>query len=121
MWLRQVFSRLYAARESPHFNSAASGSNGLQENKMHIVAAPNAFKGSLSAVEAAEAMRRGILTAKPGCRVSCIPVADGGDGLTEVMLQGMGGQRIETTVTGPRFAKISAPFCLVPDKRLAVV
>lgn len=88
---------------------------------MHIVAAPNAFKGSLSAVEAAEAMRRGILTANPGCRVSCIPVADGGDGLTEVMLQGMGGRRIETMVTGPRFAKISAPFCLVPGKGLAVV
>jgi glycerate kinase len=88
---------------------------------MHIVAAPNAFKGSLSAVEAAEAMRRGILAANPRCRVSCVPVADGGDGLTEVMLQGMGGQRMETRVTGPRFEKVSAPFCLVRGKRLAVV
>jgi len=88
---------------------------------MYIVVAPNAFKSSLSAVEAAEAMRRGILAANPDCRVSCVPVADGGDGLTEVMLQVMGGQRVETTVTGPRFEKVSAPFCLVPDKRLAVV
>jgi len=88
---------------------------------MHVVVAPNAFKGSLTAVEAAEAMKRGILHANPNCRVSCVPVADGGDGLVEVMLQGMGGQRIETMVTGPRFEKVSAPFCLVPDKRLAVV
>jgi len=121
MCLRQVFSGVHATRESPHFDSIASGGNGLQENKMHIVVAPNAFKGSLSAVKAAEAMRAGILAVDPRWRISCVPVADGGDGLTEVMLQGMGGKRIETTVTGPRFAKVSAPFCLVPEKRLAVV
>lgn len=88
---------------------------------MHVVVAPNAFKDSLTAVEAAEAMKKGILLANPHCQVSCVPVADGGDGLVEVMLQGMGGQRIETMVTGPRFEKVSAPFCLVPDKGLAVV
>lgn len=88
---------------------------------MHIVAAPNAFKGSLNAVEAAQAMKKGILAAVPRCHVTCVPVADGGDGLTEVMLHGMGGQRIEVRVAGPRMETVSAPFCLVPSRHLAVV
>ena len=88
---------------------------------MHIVVAPNAFKGSLTAVQAAEAMQAGILAADPQCHVTCVPVADGGDGLTEVMLEGMGGQPVEATVTGPRFETVTAPFCLVPAEKLAVV
>ncbi|MBC2710408.1 MAG: glycerate kinase [Desulfosarcina sp.] len=88
---------------------------------MRIVVAPNAFKGSLSAMEAAEAMKKGILSAIPQCDVTCVPVADGGDGLTEVMLGGLGGKRIETTVSGPRMEPLSAPFCMVSSRKLAVV
>lgn len=88
---------------------------------MRIVAAPNAFKGSLNAVDAAGAMKKGILAAMPRCHVVCVPVADGGDGLTEVMLHGMGGQRIEKKVSGPRMEALSAPFCLVASRNLAVV
>lgn len=88
---------------------------------MHIVAAPNAFKGSLNAVEAAESMKNGILAALPQCRVTCVPVADGGDGLTEVMLHGLGGERIEIEVAGPRMKTVVAPYCFVPSRNLAVV
>jgi glycerate kinase len=88
---------------------------------MRIVAAPNAFKGSLNAVEAAEAMKKGILAATSRCNVACVPVADGGDGLTEVMLHGMGGQRVDVQVAGPRRKRVVAPFCLVSSRRLAVV
>ena len=88
---------------------------------MRIVAAPNAFKGSLNAVEAAEAIKKGILAAMPRARVICVPVADGGDGLTEVMIDGMGGKLIEKRVTGPRMEALSAPFCLVASQKLAVV
>lgn len=88
---------------------------------MRIVAAPNAFKGSLDAVEAAEAIKKGILAAGPDCQVVRVPVADGGDGLTEVMLHGMGGRLIEKRVSGPRMEALSAPFCLVASRNLAVV
>ncbi len=91
------------------------------EKRMHIVVAPNAFKGSLTAAQAAEAMEAGILAAEPRCRVTRVPVADGGDGLIEVMVAGMGGQPVATTVTGPRFDAVTAPFCLVSDENLAVV
>lgn len=88
---------------------------------MRIVAAPNAFKGSLNAVDAAIAIKKGALAAVPHAHVICVPVADGGDGLTEVMLHGMGGQLIEKRVTGPRMEALLAPFCLVGSQNLAVV
>ncbi len=43
---------------------------------MKIIAAPNAFKGSLSAMEAAEAIQKGVLAANPTCDVVCVPVAE---------------------------------------------
>jgi len=88
---------------------------------MRIVAAPNAFKGSMNAVQAAEAMKKGILAAIPQCDVTCVPVADGGDGLTEVMLAGLSGTRVEAMVSGPKMEPLLAPFCMVPSRKLAVV
>ena len=88
---------------------------------MRIVVAPNAFKGSMSAVKAAEAMKKGILAVMPRCDVACVPVADGGDGLTDVMLVALGGTRVETVVSGPRMQPLSAVFCMVSPRNLAVV
>jgi glycerate kinase len=59
---------------------------------MKVVAAPNAFKGSLSAFEAAAAMAIGIRRALPKAEVVELPVADGGDGTTEVLCRARQGQ-----------------------------
>ncbi len=88
---------------------------------MRIVVAPNAFKGSMDAVQAAEAMKKGILAVIPQCDAICVPVADGGDGLTEVMLAALSGMRVETMVSGPRMEPLLSPFCMVPSRKLAVV
>lgn len=82
---------------------------------MRIVAAPNAFKGSMDARQAAEAMKRGVLAAAPLTEVTCVPVADGGDGLTEVMVEALGGSLVEKNVQGPRFEEQAAQFCLAGD------
>ena len=47
---------------------------------MKILCAPDSFKGSITAVEAAEAMASGIRKALPGTEIDCCPVGDGGDG-----------------------------------------
>jgi len=52
-----------------------------------IVTAPNAFKGSLTATEAAIAMEAGIRRIIPEAEVIQVPVADGGDGLVEVAVE----------------------------------
>lgn len=88
---------------------------------MKIIAAPNAFKGSLSATEAAKAMNKGILAAIPDCDITCVPVADGGDGLTEVMAQALSGNLVEVTVMDPVFEPLFSVVCLAENQGIAVI
>ncbi len=88
---------------------------------MKVVVAPNAFKASLSAAEAAVAIAEGVHRACPGAEVVCVPVADGGDGLVEVTLAALGGELRTVAVTGPRFRTVPAGYCLVPDQRFAAI
>ncbi len=88
---------------------------------MRIIVAPNAFKGSLSAMEAAKAMEQGVIAAIPDCDVVCVPVADGGDGLTEVMAQALSGTLIKRTVMGPGMEPLPSLFCLAEAEGVAVI
>lgn len=60
---------------------------------MRIVIAPDSFKESLSAVEAAQAIARGVQDAAPQAQVVCVPMADGGEGSLDAVLAATGGQR----------------------------
>ena len=53
---------------------------------MRIVIAPNAFKGSLSALEAATAIGEGIRNAVPDAELVLVPIADGGDGTVDALV-----------------------------------
>ncbi len=75
---------------------------------MKIVLAPNAFKESLTAPEAARAMRRGLRRSLPEAELVEFPVADGGDGVGEVLRRSMGGSSIRHRVTGPLGAPVEA-------------
>ncbi len=88
---------------------------------MKIVAAPNAFKGSLSASDAALAIKKGVLAAVPGCEVLCVPVADGGDGLTDVMLETLAAEPVDVDVKGPRFEVLTAALAYSQKTKTAVV
>lgn len=88
---------------------------------MKIVLAPNAFKGSMSAVQAALAMEQGVRQSFPGAEAVRIPVADGGDGLAEVLMAALGGEARVATVRGPLGAPVQAAFCHVPALGLAAV
>ena len=68
---------------------------------MKIVIAPQAFKGSISALDAAEAMRKGILAVFPDADAVLVPVADGGDGTLETLVEGSDGEIRDAQVTGP--------------------
>jgi glycerate 2-kinase len=65
-----------------------------------IVAAPDKFKGSLSASEVASSLRRGLLSHTPTLSVRCVPVADGGDGTLDAAVAA-GFTRVERTAAGP--------------------
>jgi len=78
--------------------------------------APDKFRGTVTAKEAAEAMARGIAAA--GWNVRQIPLADGGEGLLEV-LDGLGGSLETTKVEGPLGSPVEATW--LRSGRLAVV
>jgi glycerate kinase len=88
---------------------------------MKLVLAPNALKGCLTAAEAARAMARGVARAGPAIDIVQVPVADGGDGLAEVLVEALQGQRLTALVTGPRGDPVLAAFCHVPARRLAAI
>ncbi len=88
---------------------------------MKIIAAPNAFKESLTGKEVAEAIREGVLRACPQCEVLCVPVADGGDGLNQIITEALGGKEYEAVVCGPLMEKQSTTYGYVEKERIAVI
>lgn len=78
---------------------------------MHVLIAPDKFKGSLTAPEAADAMRRGVLDVVPDATVTTMPVADGGDGTVDVFVNA-GATPHGRTVTGPLGDPVRAHFAI---------
>jgi len=68
---------------------------------MKIIIAPDSFKGSLTAAQAAEAMVAGVRRARPDAEIILIPLADGGEGTVEALVLATGGRREALQVTGP--------------------
>lgn len=68
---------------------------------MKVVIAMDSFKGSLTSLEAGNAARNGVLLAFPQAEVIVKPLADGGEGTTDALIEGMQGERVELLVTGP--------------------
>lgn len=68
---------------------------------MRVVIAPDKFKGSLSAVEAARAISRGVLRASPDAQVDAVPMADGGEGTVEALVTATKGTFQTVRVTDP--------------------
>lgn len=86
-----------------------------------IIVAPNAFKGSLGAVEAAEAIAAGVAPIFPHLEIVQVPLADGGDGTTQCVIRATGGRLFRKTVTGPLGDKVEAFWGLTGDGTTAVV
>ena len=77
---------------------------------MKVVIAIDSLKGSLSSMEAGMAIKDGILAAKPDAEVIVKPLADGGEGTTDALIEGMNGERIDLTVTGPMHTPVDAYY-----------
>ncbi len=89
---------------------------------MKVVVAPTAFKGTLSPLEAANAMVAGLRQAQPGAECDVCPLSDGGDGFLEAVGSALGVERRAVLVRGPGHAPVKATFGLHRgDPDLAVV
>jgi len=76
---------------------------------LKILLAPDSFKGSLSACEAACAMREGLLSANPDLDVMLYPMADGGEGTLDVLTPFLGGKILEMDVSGMDGSPMQVP------------
>jgi glycerate kinase len=82
--------------------------------RMRVLVAPQEFKGSLTAAEAARAIAAGVREAMPSADVIVAPMSDGGPGLVEVMLS-RGATRVEADCSDPLMRPIRGAFALLED------
>ncbi|SFP87014.1 glycerate kinase [Salibacterium halotolerans] len=89
---------------------------------MKVVIAPDSFKESMSAMQAAEAVERGFRQVYgDAVETERIPMADGGEGTTRSMADALEGNMIKKEVTGPAGIPVQAEFALLGDGRTAVI
>ncbi|EGM70498.1 glycerate kinase [Shewanella sp. HN-41] len=77
---------------------------------MKIVIAPDSFKESLSALEVANAIEQGLKQVLPDCDIVKIPVADGGEGTVQSMVDATGGSIVNLEVMGPLGNRVQAHY-----------
>ena len=89
--------------------------------KMKVVVAIDSLKGSLTSMEAGMAIKAGILAAKPDAEVIVKPLADGGEGTTDALIEGLNGERIDVTVTGPLDDPVSCYYGYLKETNTAII
>lgn len=88
---------------------------------MNIVISIDSFKGSLSSMEAANAIAAGARAAIPEASVSICPLADGGEGTVDALVAALGAEYVRVTVSDPLGRPVEAAFALTPDKKTAIL
>jgi glycerate 2-kinase len=84
-----------------------------------VLVAPDSFKGTFSGAEVAAAVAAGLRDA--GREAEELPVADGGEGTVDVLMQALGGELRTVTVPDPLGRPVEASFALLPDGHTAAV
>ncbi|WHY00217.1 glycerate kinase [Neobacillus sp. DY30] len=88
---------------------------------MKIVIAPDSFKESLSALEVSESIEKGFKRIIPDAECIKVPMADGGEGTVQSLVDATGGEIISKTVTGPLGEQVDAFFGILGNKTTAVI
>jgi glycerate kinase len=88
---------------------------------MKIILAPDSFKGNLTSLEVATAFEKGIKRVLPRAKCIKIPMADGGEGTVQSLVDGVGGKFIRKRVVGPAGNTVSARYGLLSDGLTAVI
>ena len=87
---------------------------------MRIVIAPQEFKGSLAASQAAAAMADGARRALPEAKLETVPMADGGPGTVEAVVEAGGGRTVTATVQDPLGRPVPAQWGIVEGQTAVI-
>ena len=88
---------------------------------MKVVVAIDSFKGSLTSLQAGNAVKDAIERLDQNSTVLVKPLADGGEGTVDALASGLNSQMIELRVTGPLSAPVTAKYCILNDTQTAVI
>ena len=88
---------------------------------MKVVISIDSLKGSLSSIEAANAIKKAILNVDNNTEVVIKPLADGGEGTVEALVEGMNGEEQSISVTGPIAEKVTAKYGILKDTNTAII
>lgn len=88
---------------------------------MKVTVTIDSLKGSLSSIEAGQAIETGIRNIYPDAEVCVRPLADGGEGTVEALTCGMGGRLEEVSVTGPLGKPVICRYGMIPESKMAIL
>ncbi len=88
---------------------------------MKVVIAIDSFKGSMTSLQAGNAVKEGILRAVPTADVVVRPLADGGEGTVDALVDGLGGEKLTARVKGPLGEPVECAYGILPDKGLSIM
>lgn len=88
---------------------------------MKIVIAPDSFKESLTSLEVANELEAGLRRVWPDAEYVKVPMADGGEGTVQSLVDATGGRIVKCAVSGPLGQKVLASYGLLGDGRTAVI
>ena len=88
---------------------------------MKIIVAPDSFKGSISAEQAARAMAEGILDTAPDSEVIELPSADGGEGTMANLVAATNGRMVTHQVSGPLGKPVAASYGVLGNGETCVI
>lgn len=88
---------------------------------MKVVIAPDSYKESMSAMEAAACIREGLKKVFPDAECSLVPMADGGEGTARCLMLSQQGNKISGTVSGPLGKKTETDFVWIEKNQTAVI
>ncbi len=97
---------------------AVSGFNFKRRESMEknrVIIAPDSFKGTMDADEVCAIIKAAVLEISPESEVVCIPMSDGGEGMTASYRRLLGGEHCVVPVTGPKGERIEAEYAILPD------
>ena len=88
---------------------------------MKVVVAIDSLKGSLTSLEAGNAIQKGVHCVMPDAEVCVRPLADGGEGTVEALTLGMGGRTEKVVVTGPLGKPVKCVYGILDQSKTAIV
>lgn len=88
---------------------------------MRIVVAPDSYKGSITALEVANAIEKGVLRVFSNAQIQKVPIADGGEGTVAALVMATEGTTVRQSVSGPLGEMVCAEWGILGDGETAVI